>query len=90
MTSRESICSQYSHCLSCPLSVRITGKDCRELTQEEINRYGGKEMYINGKWYTEPEIQAHVMDLEAKIKKLEEENKQLREQIAMNSEEEYE
>lgn len=47
-------------------------------------------MYINGKWYTEPEIQAHVMDLEAKIKKLEEENKQLREQIAMNSEEEYE
>ena len=47
-------------------------------------------MYINGKWYTETEIQAYVKELEAKIKELEGENKQLREQISRNSEEEYE
>lgn len=33
---REVICSQQLHCLSCPLSVMRTGKDCRELTAEEI------------------------------------------------------
>lgn len=35
-TKREVICSQQAHCLSCPLSV--AGKDCRELTAEEIER----------------------------------------------------
>lgn len=35
---REQICSQQSHCLSCPLSVARTGKDCRELTQQEIQK----------------------------------------------------
>lgn len=35
-TLREVICSQYPHCLSCPLSVMRTGKDCRELTPKEI------------------------------------------------------
>lgn len=34
--SRENICSQQIHCLSCPLSVLRTGKDCRELSAEEI------------------------------------------------------
>lgn len=34
--TREQICSQQSHCLSCPLSVMRTGKDCRTLTLEEI------------------------------------------------------
>ena len=38
MTFREVICSQQLHCLSCPLSVAVTGKDCRELTAEEIKR----------------------------------------------------
>jgi hypothetical protein len=38
MNSRENICSQQVHCLSCPLSVSVTGKDCRELTAEEIKR----------------------------------------------------
>lgn len=33
---RERICLQQSHCLSCPLSVARTGKDCRELTHMEI------------------------------------------------------
>ena len=37
MPTRDQICSQYSHCLSCPLSIRITGKDCRNLTQVDIN-----------------------------------------------------
>ncbi len=36
--SRENICSQYPHCLSCPISVGVTGKDCRELTLQEIER----------------------------------------------------
>jgi len=34
--NRESICKQQIHCLSCPLSVRITGKDCRTLTHKEV------------------------------------------------------
>lgn len=34
--NRESICKQQIHCLSCPLSVRITGKDCRTLTYKEL------------------------------------------------------
>ena len=36
MTSREKVCSQQVHCLSCPLSVMRTGKDCRELSANEI------------------------------------------------------
>lgn len=39
MRSREQICSQQVHCLNCPLSVRVTGKDCRELTQKEIQKF---------------------------------------------------
>jgi hypothetical protein len=38
MTRREVICSQQAHCLSCPLSVLRTGKDCHELSAEEIER----------------------------------------------------
>lgn len=58
---------------------------------ESLEEYLRKEyaMYINGKWYNEPEIQAHVKELEAKIKELEEKNNQLREVITKNSEEEY-
>lgn len=37
-TTRKQICSQQIHCLSCPLSVARTGKDCRALTLEEIKR----------------------------------------------------
>lgn len=33
---REVICSQYPHCLSCPLSVMRTGKDCRDLSLQQI------------------------------------------------------
>lgn len=36
MTYREVVCSQQIHCLSCPLSVGCTGKDCRSLTESEI------------------------------------------------------
>lgn len=28
---------------------------------------GGKLMYIDGKWYTEPEIKAHIMELQKKL-----------------------
>lgn len=38
MPKREVICSQQIHCISCPLSVRVTGKDCRQLTQIEIDK----------------------------------------------------
>lgn len=38
LTLREVICSQYPHCLSCPLSVAVKGKDCRELSPEEIRK----------------------------------------------------
>ena len=37
-SKREVICSQQLHCLSCPLSVARTTKDCRELTAQEIER----------------------------------------------------
>lgn len=50
---------------------------------------GDEQMYINNQWLEEPEIKAHIWKLEAKIKELEEENKQLREVIAKNTEEEY-
>ena len=52
------------------MSVSITGKDCRELTHKEIQRYGGKEMYIDGKWYEQPELQAYVHELQDEIKRL--------------------
>lgn len=115
MTSRDRICLQFSCCLSCPLSISLTGKDCRELTENEIQNIMSlfrelekipdtvtidkifeeylrkeNEMYINGKWYTEPEIKAYVAELEAKNKSLEEQNNRLRETIARSSEEEYE
>lgn len=70
--TREQVCSQAPHCLSCPLSVAKTGKDCRELTHKEIQRYGGKEMYIEGKWYEEPELNAYVKELKERIHTLEE------------------
>ncbi len=34
--TREQICSQVPHCLSCPISVYKTGKECRKLSQKEI------------------------------------------------------
>lgn len=97
MTTRECVCSQQSGCLSCELSISRTGKDCRELTEQEIKRFGGKEMYIDGQWYEEPEIKAYVKELKTSIKTLEfeknqlqEQNNRLREAIARNCEEEYE
>ena len=44
--SRETICSQNIHCLSCPLCVLFTGKQCEELTAQEIE-YILKEVCIN-------------------------------------------
>lgn len=34
--TREQVCSQQSHCLSCPISIGVTGKFCDELTLAEI------------------------------------------------------
>lgn len=49
MTFREIICSQTSHCLSCPISIRITGKDCRNLSESEIKEYVNKAREEKGK-----------------------------------------
>lgn len=43
MPSREQICSQQVHCLSCPLSVGVTGKQCDKLSQLEINEIMRRE-----------------------------------------------
>ena len=43
MTKRKIICSQQKHCLSCPISTIVTGKDCRHLTQKEIDNLVYKE-----------------------------------------------
>lgn len=40
------------HCLSCPLSVTQTGKDCRELTLEEIKKEVKKYDNIQNVWNT--------------------------------------
>ena len=40
--TREQICTQVPHCLSCPISIRITGKDCRNLSESEIKEYVNK------------------------------------------------
>ena len=69
MTYREVICSQQLHCLSCPLSVAITGKDCHILTIHELKRYGGKIVNINGKWLEEAEINALFNEMKEKIAK---------------------
>lgn len=39
MNLREIICSQQIHCLSCPISISITEKDCRSLSDKEIKEY---------------------------------------------------
>lgn len=43
MPKREVICSKQIHCLSCPLSVRVTGKDCRQLLIKEIEDLSDEE-----------------------------------------------
>lgn len=40
---REQICKQQIHCLSCPLSIRKTGKECYSLTEKEIEKIKQKE-----------------------------------------------
>ena len=34
---REQVCSQQIHCLSCPLIKFRSGKNCEELSQEQLN-----------------------------------------------------
>lgn len=63
MTYREVICSQQVHCLSCPISIGITGKDCRDLTFIELKRYGGKIMIIDGKQMEEYEVNAKFNEM---------------------------
>ena len=71
MPTRKQICSQQIHCLSCPLSIKITGKECQNLTAIDIQviMKGAEKMYINGEWKSETEVQAYVSRLENKIPK---------------------
>lgn len=62
--NREQFCSQQIHCLSCPLSAIRTGRDCHEI-KEDI-------MFIDDKWYTEPELAAYIKELKDRISTLEE------------------
>ena len=89
MVDRDKICSRQESCQSCPLSFKRTGNDCRRLTMEELRRYGGISMQINGKWYEPSELQAYVNELKSKIAELEDENKILHETIARHQEDEY-
>jgi hypothetical protein len=34
---KNTVCSQYQ-CLSCPLSIMVTGKDCEKLTDFEVEQ----------------------------------------------------
>ena len=43
MILRDVICSQQSHCLSCPLIKFRSGKDCEELTKYEIEEIMRRE-----------------------------------------------
>lgn len=36
MSLRDVICLQVPHCLSCPLNVWLTGKDCHDMSELEI------------------------------------------------------
>ena len=62
--NHEQFCSQQIHCLSCPLSAIRTGRDCHEI-KEDI-------MFIDDKWYTEPELAAYIKELKDRISTLEE------------------
>ena len=42
--SWKNACSQQSGCLSCPLSIKNTGKECYGLTAEEITMILAKEV----------------------------------------------
>jgi hypothetical protein len=35
--NREQVCRQQIHCLSCPLIKFRSGKNCEELSQEQLN-----------------------------------------------------
>lgn len=37
--TRTQVCKEQIHCLSCPLSILKTGKDCEKLSQPEVNKY---------------------------------------------------
>ena len=37
MPNRDQVCTQYPHCLSCPLSIAVTGKDCRTLSKRDVD-----------------------------------------------------
>ena len=50
MITREQICSQQIHCLSCPLIVWRKGKDCRNLTLQRLEKmaeYLEREYILN-------------------------------------------
>ena len=71
MPSREQICSQQIHCLSCPISVAVTGKDCRELTQQELIRIKEELIMTDTDMLYMASLEKRNTDLEAKVAELE-------------------
>lgn len=63
---REVICSQQLHCLSCPLTIARTGKDCRELTAEEIMKFKEENEMSDTDMLYMASLEKKIEELEAK------------------------
>lgn len=54
--TRAAVCSQQLHCLSCPLSPLCTGKDCWELTAEELAEIRKEQSHEGRAERNDPEL----------------------------------
>lgn len=77
MKNRDQICRQQIHCLSCPLSVSRTGKDCRELPSSFDKDTAIEDLY------------AAYCEQKHENERLNAEIKRLREHIERSYEEDY-
>lgn len=48
---RRNVCLQHSNCMSCPLCIAITGKDCRDLNCDEIRLFSVVDYVVGHKDY---------------------------------------
>ena len=71
MIRREQICSQQIHCLSCPISIAVTGKDCRELTQQELTKIKEELKMTDTDMLYMASLEKRNAELEARVAELE-------------------
>ena len=71
MPSRKQICSQQIHCLSCPISIAVTGKDCRELTQQELTKIKEELKMTDTDMLYMASLEKRNAELEARVSELE-------------------